>query len=211
MSKVFTGIINAHVMNYCELRDLPFDEQCGFRKNRSRVDQLYTLTSLVRNRRSENKGTYACFIDWVDMFFYKLQEYNIDGKVYNCIKELYNHPLSNVKLNNYVTDWFSTESGVRQGDSLSPTLFAICINDLAKELKELDIPISIPFAKNKIPFADDIVILAENKSQLQKLLDFLNTWCNNWKMIKLKLYISGKNRYLELNKTLILMKITLRL
>ncbi len=168
VSKVFTGIINAHVMNYCELRDLPFDEQCGFRKNRSRVDQLYTLTSLVRNRRSENKGTYACFIDWVDMFFYKLQEYNIDGKVYNCIKELYNHPLSNVKLNNYVTDWFSTESGVRQGDSLSPTLFAICINDLAKELKELDIPISIPFAKNKIPFADDIVILAENKSQLQK-------------------------------------------
>ncbi len=31
-------------------------------------------------------------------------------------------------------------------------------------------------------FADDIVILAENKSQLQKLLDFVSTWCNNWKM-----------------------------
>ncbi len=43
----------------------------------------------------------------------------------------------------------------------------------------------IPFDKDKICillFADDIVILAENESQLQKLLDFVNTWCNNWRM-----------------------------
>ncbi len=112
VSKVFSGIINVHVMNYCELGELFVDEQCGFRKNRSCVDQLYTLTSLIRNRLSENKSTYTCFIDiqkafdWVDidMLFYKLLEYNIDGKIYNCIKALYKHPLSNVKLNNYVTD-----------------------------------------------------------------------------------------------------------
>ncbi len=100
-------------MNYCEFGDLFVDdEQCGFRKNRSCVDQLYTLTSLVINILSENKSTYACCIDmqnafdWVnrDMLFYKLLEYNFDGKIYNCIKALYNHRLSSVKVNNYVTD-----------------------------------------------------------------------------------------------------------
>ncbi len=162
-------------MNCCENSDLLVDEQCWLRKNRSCVDQLDTLTSLVRNRLSENNSTDACVIDmqkafdWVnrDMLFYKLLEYNIDGKIYNCTKALYNNSLSNVKLNNYLTDWFSTESGIRQGDSLSPTLFAICINNLAKELKELDM--GIPFDKNKICFllfADDIVILTENESQL---------------------------------------------
>ncbi len=43
----------------------------------------------------------------------------------------------------------------------------------------------IPFDKDKICillFADDIVILAENESQLHKLLDFINTRCNNWKI-----------------------------
>ncbi len=105
--------------------------------------------------------------------FYNLLEYNIDGKIHNCIKAFHNHPLSSVKLNNYVTEWFSTESAVRQGYSLSANLFAIFINDLAKELRELDM--GIPFDKDKIcilPFTDDIVILAENKSQLKKLLDF---------------------------------------
>ncbi len=56
------------------------------------------------------------------------------------------------------------------------------INDLAKELK---LDIVIPFDKDKIyilHFADDIVLLAENESQLQKLRDFVNTWFNKWQM-----------------------------
>ncbi len=44
---------------------------------------------------------------------------------------------------------------------------------------------AIPFDKDKICillFADDIVIHPENDSQLQKLLDFVNAWCSNWKI-----------------------------
>ncbi len=85
-----------------------------------KIDHIYAFTSLIRNRCSENKSTFCCFIDmqkafnWVDwdLLFFKLQEYNIDGKIYNCIKSMYNHPLSCVKLNLNITDWFPTENGV---------------------------------------------------------------------------------------------------
>ena len=124
--------------------------------------------------------------DWVnrDLLFYKLLEYNIDGKIYNCIKAMYNHPLSYIKLNSYVTEWFPTDSGVRQGDSLSPTLFALFINDLAKEMKTLDIGVkTIDNEKVCILlFADDIVILAENEQDLQILMNFVDVWCKKWKM-----------------------------
>ncbi len=123
--------------------------------------------------------------DWVgrDLLFFKLLEYNIDGKICNCIKAMYNHPLSCVKLNSNVTDWCPTESGVRQGDSLSPTLFAIFINDLASEMKQLDIDIDIENGKICILlFADDIVILAEDEIKLQILLDFTNEWCKKWRL-----------------------------
>lgn len=189
--KVFSGIINKRIANYCELGDLFVDEQNGFREKRACVDHIFSLTSIIRNRFAESKDTFACFIDmqkafdWVDrdMLFYKLLSYNIDGKIYKCIKSLYNHPLSCIKVNSYTTDWFETENGVRQGDSLSPTLFAIFINDLAKEINNLNI--GIPAGDRKVSillFADDIVILGENEPDLQTLLSFVNAWCKNWRL-----------------------------
>ena len=45
-----------------------------------------------------------------------------------------------VKVNNMETDFFSQSRGVKQGCSLSPTLFNIYIDELAKSLERSDIP-----------------------------------------------------------------------
>ncbi len=79
----------------------------------------------------------------------------------------------------------SSQSGlhVHQGDILTTTLFNIYINDLAKEIKDLNIGISIEDVKISIPmYADDIVLLAENEKDLHCFLDKLNESCMKWKM-----------------------------
>lgn len=67
----------------------------------------------------------------------------IDGKFYTSIKALYTNTSACVQVNNKQTDWFSTLLGVRQGDSLSPTLFALYINDLLLELNNLNCGVNI--------------------------------------------------------------------
>ncbi len=94
---------------------------------------------------------------------------------------------------------------------LSTTLSTFFMNDLAKELKELTI--GIPFDNDKICillFVDDILILAEDGSQLQKLFDFVNlkVKVNRYKT---KIVYFRNKLFLELNMTLILIKFILQL
>ena len=210
--KGYSNILNQRAMTYCEELNIFADEQNGFRHDRSCTDHIFTLTSIVQNRMAESLPTFACFIDmqkafdWIDrdLLFFKLLQNNIDGKFYNSIKSLYSNPVARVKLNSYYTDWFDTTSGVKQGDSLSPTLFCIFINDLIKDVNDQNLGIKMGNAcVSLLAFADDIVLIAENEENLQNLLDIVYCWCNNWRVIvnkdKTKVMHFRKNRHRKSN------------
>ena len=93
------------------------------------------------------------------------------------IFNLYQNTKACVKLNNKISQSFSCNIGVRQGDNLSPLLFAIFINDFEKYLSEkfngLDSlnNVYINAAANEeiltllklyvLLYADDTIIIAE--------------------------------------------------
>jgi hypothetical protein len=149
------------------------------------------LHTLVKSRQIEGKDTFITYIDFSkafdginrDMLLYKLLASGIDGKMYFIIKALYTKTCSCINVNGKLTEWFNTLLGVRQGDSLSPTLFNIFINDLAIGIKQLGIGLAV--GNEKIPilmYADDIAILAENENDMQSLLNFVHSWCEAWHM-----------------------------
>lgn len=57
---------------------------------------------------------------------------------YQAICSLYTAPQACVKINDTLTNWFFTPSDLKQGDALSPTLFAFYRNNLAIKIKYLD-------------------------------------------------------------------------
>ncbi len=128
---------------------------------------------------TEGKDTFCAFIDmqrafdWVnrDLLFHRLLKYNITGNIYYCIKALYIDHVACVKVNNYITNWFDITSGVHQGDSLSPTLFGLFLNDQLREVKDLKLGIKMAEEIISISvFADDIVFFGESENDLQTIL-----------------------------------------
>ena len=69
-----------------------------------------------------------------------------------------------VKVNNAYTSEFRVESGVKQGDPFSPTLFSLVIDTV---LKKLDLRGSISTRLRQLmAYADDVLITARTKQSV---------------------------------------------
>ena len=82
-----------------------------------------------------------------------------------------------------ITDSFECTLGVRQGESLSPFLFSMYVNDLEDFLRNNgSTGIDIGFMKLFVLlYADDGVLLAKTSTGLQSGLDILYRYCTQWK------------------------------
>jgi hypothetical protein len=149
------------------------------------------LTTVVRNRLSNNLCTYVCFIDFKKAFDYinrelllsKLLKLGINGKIYLAIKNILENTKSCIRLNDKYTEFFYVCNGVRQGDSISSTLFSIFINDLVTDLKSLNSGIDIgTYLLCVLLYADDLILMAPDVQSLQTMLDRLNIWANKWQI-----------------------------
>ncbi len=191
--KAYGCIINKRIVSFLENNNLLDDVQNGFRHDRNCIDHIYVLYSIIKNRKNRSLDTFVAYIDFYKCFdvidrnllFFKLTQYGIDGKMYDTIKCMYSNTYSRVNINNRFTDWFETNNGCRQGDVISPTAFAILINDLLKELNScgLGVKIDANLLVSVLAFADDIVLIAENEKDLQKLIDIVHKWSVKWRFI----------------------------
>ena len=117
------------------------EEQNGFRKGHFCEDHLFVLNSIIQNKITANKSTFCAFIDLKktfnhidrDLLLFGLLQYNIFGKIYHAIQICIQTP---IRLNQELTDWFAVTNGILQGDTLPYTLFALYINELAKEIRQ---------------------------------------------------------------------------
>ena len=116
----------------------------------------------------------------------------------DVIVDMYANAKSCVKVDNECSGYFQCLSGVRQGENLSPLLFAVYLNDLqafifdkmegttslgiaARNLSE-DVDENAMLKMFLLLYADDTVVCAESAEDLQKALDAMSEYCDLWKL-----------------------------
>lgn len=187
-AKILMGILNNRLVNWVEDKKIIVEYQAGFRKNYSTADNIYNLASITSIKLAEKKKLYAFFVDFRAAFdkvsrkalIYKLYSLGVSYKFTKMIESIYENTQSAVWNGEELSSSFNTVSGVKQGCLLSPLLFALYINDIHDFLEG---GINIEGTNIRIlMYADDIVIMAEDVSTLQKMISRLEQYCDLWNM-----------------------------
>ena len=205
LGKLFTSVINNRLKKYMENLSLLGEEQAGFRAGYSTTDHIFTLKCIIDIFLSKKKKLFAAFIDYRKAFdnvwrvglWQKLLNHNVNGKILKVIYSLYNQVKSCVRLRGTTSSLFGCNVGVRQGENLSPLLFAIFLNDMNEFISHSYNGLILSDAINPNPddadvalylklylllYADDTIVLAESEAELQAALHAVQHYRHNWKL-----------------------------
>jgi hypothetical protein len=177
--KLYSKIINNRLQ--CISDAILMEDQTGFRKGRSCIDDVFSLKMIIAKRVEFNLETHLSFVDYEKAFdrvkrgilWDIMIKRGFPKHLVEVVKSCYYKTKIVIDCGGRLTEEIVVNTGVRQGCPLSPTLFNIYIDDLNREWKLLvnpGIQISPTVWINSMLFADDQVILQESEEELQRAM-----------------------------------------
>ena len=105
-TKLFCKIVNSRLTKWAEENDLMYEEQAGFTKGKSTIDQVFILQTIIQKYLDKKKGRcYNVFIDFSKAFdsiphshlFYLLCQNGAHSRVLKVMQNMYSKLQSCVK------------------------------------------------------------------------------------------------------------------
>jgi len=183
--KLFKSIIRDTMVHHLEEKLLIGNSQRGFRRGHSCLTNLLSFLDKVSSLVDSGNSIDVVFLDFVKAFdkvppkrlLLKLESHGITSKVSQWLSEWLKEQMQRVCISCITSSWLDVLSGVPQGSVLGPILFLIYINNLDNGVKNWI-----------LKFADDTKIFSAvnndlDRSVLQKDLDNLLRWAEEWQML----------------------------
>ncbi|XP_029849496.2 uncharacterized protein LOC115331529 [Ixodes scapularis] len=187
--KLFASILQDRLQRLCEKARLFSEAQNGFRRNRRGSDNLFTVTQLIELKNLDRSPLYLAYLDLEKAYdavphekmWTKLEAMALDVQTVSLFRNMYAGCNARYSLGEHLSGQVNMIVGLRQGCPLSPTLFNIYINNLILELQAKGQGVSFTTITSSndmettyipvLAFADDILLLSENETHLQDMLD----------------------------------------
>ena len=182
---VFTKIFETAVNNRLNFVATAYD--CGDRfnggltKGSMTSDNIFILQGLIERQMILGKPLYLCMVDFSKAFdlvnrnvlFFKLIKAGINGNVIDAQRSLYRKTYFRLKYHGLLSPPTLDSHSVNQGGNTSPILFRQYLSDLGDFLQQkCGLCISHDIIAHLL-WADDLVLVSDSKTGLQKQLDGL--------------------------------------
>ena len=185
-SKIYSGILNRRLNDWLEINDVLGEEQAGYRRSRSSLEQIFVLYSIVNKQLVKHKKLYVAFIDFKKAFdcvsreklWPILRKNGISLKMLKALKSMYQVVKTKVRVNGQYTESLDCPLGLKQGEICSPVIFSLFIHELTKEIRKKGkhgVQLSPEMVQILILlFADDVALIADSIGGLQNQLNILH-------------------------------------
>ena len=131
--KLFIACLNYRLSCYVEYNILG-QEHADFLVGYSTIDHIFVLHIIIEFYQSVKKPCidYRKVFDFINrpLLWQTLLSYEFNGKLFNVVKHIYDKAKFSLNNDTLWSHYFVCNVGVRQGDNMSPSLFALFINDI---------------------------------------------------------------------------------
>lgn len=184
LSKVFMSILTDRLNSWAEDNQIIVEEQAGFRKGYSTVDNIFVLHSIIQHYLQRKRKVYVAFVDFKKAFdtvskealWDILHRHGIQGRFLKMLQAIYSQVICKVRCNGDYSEPFDSYSGLKQGCKMSPIIFAMIVNYVANVIIQNGkhgVQISPDNVIYLLLYADDIVLISDTIVGLQNQLNHL--------------------------------------
>ncbi|MDJ1305866.1 MAG: reverse transcriptase domain-containing protein, partial [Candidatus Midichloria sp.] len=181
-------IVKNRLEEWVECEGVLGELQNGFRKRRRLEDNIFSLTQCIEVAQKEDRQLWLAFLDIKGAYdnvsqrdlWDIVERFNLDEGLRELLKNIYKDNKAIITWEGNATGPIDIGRGLRQGCPLSPLLFMLYLRGLEDRLEKSGLGFDLSYSKQgqniqqSLPgmmYADDIVLMASNRIDLQELMN----------------------------------------
>ena len=204
MGKLFERIVNERAKKEVTISDA----QAGGKEKRATTDHLLILKEVVASQKDSRKSIFLAYLDvtkaydkaWLTGIMYALHENGLKGPLWNMIRKLNSNLKAKIKTKDGLTRPILIKDSIRQGGVLSVLMYALLMDEIAKELEKEQKGCIIKGTERKVGcllWMDDVVLCSETEQEMQEMLNITHKIAKKYHIVfgkeKSKMMTTKKN------------------